>query len=141
LDDLESRICQSQGQVILNPLPIIEADALQMHQLFQNLVGNALKFHRPDTSPVVQIGYRDHSPGYVEIYVQDNGIGFEMAYLDQIFQPFKRLHGRSEYEGSGIGLALCQKIVERHGGRITAQSVPDEGSIFLVMLPFKQIDE
>ena len=139
VDDLESRIRQVQGRVVLNPLPVIEADEIQMHQLLQNLVGNALKFHRPDTPPVVQIGYQDHSPGIVEVFIQDNGIGFDIEYKDQIFQPFKRLHGRSEYEGSGIGLAICQKIAERHGGRITAQSAPGEGAIFSVLLPLKQI--
>lgn len=139
VDDLEGRIHKSQGQVILNPLPSFEADPIQMHQLLQNLVGNALKFRRPDAPPVVQVGYRDHSPGKIEIYVQDNGIGFDMGYLDQIFLPFKRLHGRSEYEGSGIGLAVCQKIAERHGGWITAQSAPGEGSTFSVVFPVKQV--
>jgi two-component system, LuxR family, sensor kinase FixL len=138
IDDLEPRILQTGGKVILNPLPTIEADAIQIHLLIQNLVGNALKYHRPDIPPIVQIGYRHHSEGKVEIFVQDNGIGFQMSNIDRIFQPFQRLHGRSKYEGTGIGLAICKKIAERHNGRITAQSVPGEGSIFSVVLPVKQ---
>jgi len=138
IDDLEERIRQSQGQVILNALPTLEADPVQMHQLFQNLVGNALKFRRLDTAPVVTLGCREYSPGLVEIFVQDNGIGFEMEYLNQIFLPFKRLHGRAQYEGSGIGLAICQRIVDRHGGHITAHSVPGQGTTFTVVMPLKQ---
>ncbi len=138
MDDLEERIHRSHGQVVLQPLPVLEADPVQMHQLLQNLVGNALKFYRPDVPPVVEVGCRDLAPGKVEIYVRDNGIGFEMSFVDQIFLPFKRLHGRNEYEGSGIGLAVCQKIVERHGGQIEAHSAPGEGATFSVVLPVRQ---
>jgi signal transduction histidine kinase len=141
VDDLEGRIHQSQGQVILHPLPILDADPVQMHQLLQNLVGNALKYRQPDLPPLVEVGYRDLPPGKVEIYVRDNGIGFDMKDVDQIFLPFKRLHGRSEYEGSGIGLAICQKIAERHGGLINAQSAPGEGATFSVVLPLKHNGE
>jgi len=139
VDDLGERIRQFQGQVILGPLPILEADPIQTHRLLQNLVGNALKFHRPDTPPIVKVSCQDLPPGKCVISVQDNGIGFDMGHVDQIFLPFKRLHGRNEYEGSGIGLAVCKKIAERHGGQITAQSAPGEGSTFSVTLPFNQI--
>ena len=105
-----------------------------MRQLLQNLIGNALKFHRPDEPPVVQVdspgGRRTRADGAAgrRITVADNGIGFEEKYLDRIFELFQRLHGRSEYEGTGIGLAICRKIVERHGGTITARSAPGQGA-------------
>jgi signal transduction histidine kinase len=108
-----------------------------MRQLFQNLLSNALKYHRPDTPP--QITVRGHiEDGWAEISVQDNGIGFDMAYVGRIFQPFQRLHGRSQYEGSGIGLAICRRIIERHHGEISAQSVPGEGATFTVRIPLSQ---
>jgi two-component system sensor kinase FixL len=138
VSDLEPRIYQTKSQVVIQALPCIEADEVQMYQLLQNLVANAIKYHRPDAPPAVQVGYHESTPGWVEIYVQDNGIGFDMKYADQIFQPFRRLHGRSEYEGSGIGLAICRKIVERHGGQISAQSAPGEGATFSILLPVKQ---
>jgi PAS domain S-box-containing protein len=138
VEDLEAPLRLTQGSVVLNPLPVIEADPGQIQRLFQNLLSNAIKFHRPAVPPQIQVGYREGSLIHVEIYVKDNGIGFEMSQLDQIFLPFRRLHSRAEYEGTGIGLAICQRITERHGGWITARSVPDEGSTFLVMLPVKQ---
>lgn len=135
LDDLEPRIRRVQARVQIQSLPMVEADPVQMHQLLQNLVGNAVKFHRPGIPPQVEMGFHSPSPGWVEIYVKDNGIGFDPNHLEQIFQPFKRLVGRSEFDGSGIGLAVCRKIVERHGGQITARSQPGQGSTFLVTLP------
>ena len=144
--DLESRIQSTGGRVELGELPTLDADPLQMRQLLQNLIGNALKFHRKDVPPVVSVQCRSVPPatGGVagcsawEITVQDNGIGFDEKYLDKIFAPFQRLHGRGEYEGNGIGLAICKKIVDRHGGTITARSVPDEGTRFIVTLPRDQ---
>jgi signal transduction histidine kinase len=120
-----------------------------MRQLLQNLIGNALKFHNPGVPPFVSVQAcvpalddRAFYQGYLaiqycEISVQDNGIGFEEKYLDRIFTPFERLHGLGEYEGSGIGLAVCRKIVERHRGTVTAHSVPGQGSRFVVTLPVK----
>jgi two-component system sensor kinase FixL len=139
VDDLESRLGQSKGQVILHALPTIDADEMQMQHLLQNLVGNALKYHQPSIPPVVQIGYIEKLPGWVELYVQDNGIGFDLKHMDEIFLPFHRLHGRGEFEGTGIGLSICRKIVQRHGGSITATSVIGEGSTFYVILPEKQV--
>jgi signal transduction histidine kinase len=107
-----------------------------MRQLIQNLVGNALKFHGKE-KPVVRI-YGRPRDGQYAIFVEDNGIGFEEKYLDRIFTPFQRLHGRGVYEGTGIGLAICRKIVDRHGGTITAKSSPGSGSTFIVTLPAKQ---
>lgn len=150
LSDLEIRIQQTGGAVELHDLPSIEADPVQMRQLFQNLISNGLKFHRPGVPPVVAIrnhgegatknGNRISSPpeGMCRILVEDNGIGFDEKYLDRIFGVFQRLHGRQIYEGTGIGLAICRKIVERHGGTITGMSAPDKGATFLVTLPLKQ---
>ena len=137
ISDLEVGIEQSGGRVELGRLPTIEADPLQMRQLFQNLIGNALKFRNPDTPPMVDLaGVRRGS--LIEITVRDNGIGFEEIYLDRIFEVFQRLHGRQEYEGTGMGLAICRKIVERHGGSITARSAPGAGATFIVKLPTQQ---
>lgn len=157
LSDLEVRIHQTGGRVEVGELPTIDADPIQMRQLLQNLVSNALKFHHRGEPPVISIrsqllqnteqpteGYsatvetRNFGPLHCQIIVQDNGIGFEMKYLDRIFNVFQRLHGRCEYEGTGMGLAICRKIAERHGGSITATSTPGQGATFIVTLPVKQ---
>jgi light-regulated signal transduction histidine kinase (bacteriophytochrome) len=137
LSDLENHIDRSKGHVEISELPTIEADSTQMHQLLQNLIGNALKFHSKETQPLIKVSaqIKDRE---CQISVQDNGIGFDIRYLVRIFKPFQRLHNREEYEGSGVGLAICRRIVERHGGRITATSAPGEGSTFIVTLPIHQ---
>jgi signal transduction histidine kinase len=146
LTDLEVRIEQVGGRVEVGALPALDADPLQMRQLLQNLLGNALKFSRPETPPVVRVSSHAlpvpaaapgaaPSPPWCQLMVADNGIGFDEKYLDRIFAPFQRLHGRSAYEGTGIGLAVCRKIAERHGGNITAQSTPGQGATFIVTLP------
>ncbi len=139
LSDLEVLIQQNSGKIELGNLPIIDADPLQIRQLLQNLICNALKFHLPNKVPVVSI-YSEIITGengkkICRLSVEDNGIGFDQKYCDRIFQVFQRLHGRSEYEGTGIGLAICRKIVERHQGSITAQSQPEKGAKFVVILP------
>jgi signal transduction histidine kinase len=106
-----------------------------MRQLLQNLIGNALKFHKQNEPPVVQLNSRANENGAWEIRVADNGIGFDEKYLDRIFRPFQRLHGRDEFEGSGMGLAICNKIAARHAGQISAHSQPGVGSNFVVTLP------
>ncbi len=143
LSDLEDRIQRMNGRVEIGPLPTLEADASQMRQLLQNLIGNGLKFARPGHPPVVEVSSRmlaleNGKPACCELSVRDNGIGFEEIYLDRIFELFQRLHGRQEYEGTGMGLAICRKIVERHGGSITARSAPDAGATFLFTLPLEQ---
>ena len=138
LSDLEVRIADSGATVTVKSLPVVQADELQMRQLFQNLISNALKFHTPDTPPVVTItgkSFRDVEVPYAEITVTDNGIGFDEKYRDRIFTIFQRLHGRDEYEGTGIGLAVVKKIVDRHSGTITAHSTPGEGATFIITLP------
>ena len=139
--DLELRVEQSGGRVDVGPLPGLKADPLQMRLLLQNLIGNALKFHRPGVPPVVQVWGRAKSPGWIEVGVADNGVGFDEKYLGRLFHPFQRLHGRSEFEGSGMGLAICRKIVERHGGTITAESAPGRGTTFTVALPVRPAAE
>jgi len=142
LSDLEAQIERVNGRVTTQPLPIIEADATQMRQLFQNLISNALKFHRPGAPPEVDVrGERVEVNGrdILEIRVSDNGIGFEPQDSERIFGVFHRLHGRGEYEGSGLGLAICRKIVLRHFGHLTAQGAPNNGAVFVVQLPFAQL--
>lgn len=138
VSDLEARILETNGKVEIKNLPVIEADMLQMQQLFQNLIGNALKFHKKETPPIVVIQSKGLENGNVEITVKDNGVGFDEKYLDRIFKPFQRLHLHSEYEGTGMGTAICQKIVERHGGNLTAKSKIGEGTTFIVSLPVVQ---
>ena len=125
----------------------MRGDVGELRQLLQNLIGNALKFAKPGDPPVVRVGARETSDegnadgdraDSVELFVADEGIGFDEKYLDRIFDVFQRLHGRGAYEGNGIGLAVCRKIVERHGGAITARSRPDQGATFLVTLPRRQ---
>jgi PAS domain S-box-containing protein len=136
LADLEVRIEQTRAEVQVGELPTITADSHQMRQLFQNLIVNAIKYQPPDHRPVVKVQGAQCKNGSCRITVEDNGIGFEEKYLDKIFAPFQRLHGRtSQYEGTGMGLAICRRIVERHGGSITAESTPGKGSTFIIDLP------
>jgi signal transduction histidine kinase len=135
LGDLEFRIHSTKGRVELGELPRIAGDPVQIRQLFQNLIGNALQFHRPDAPPVVTVSAARRDAYTVELRFADNGIGFEGKDAAKVFLPFQRLHGRAQYEGTGIGLTICQKIVERHGGTIRAESTPGEGSRFVVTLP------
>ncbi len=135
LSDLEARIQSSGGEVYVGDLPVIPADPTQMRQLFQNLIGNALKFHKEGEKPSVKVSCIPANNGVAQIIVEDNGIGFEEQYLEKIFAPFQRLHSKSSpYEGTGMGLAICKKIVERHGGSITAQSAPGQGATFIITL-------
>jgi PAS domain S-box-containing protein len=142
VSDLEIRIARSGGRVEIGELPTLEADPMQMRQLILNLLGNGVKFQRPNVPPLVKIYslYSDDS-GTVRFAVEDNGIGFDPQYTKRIFQPFERLHGKNRYEGTGMGLAICQKIVERHHGEIIAKSVPDQGSTFIVTLPLRQPEQ
>ncbi|MBT1064421.1 CHASE3 domain-containing protein [Bowmanella sp. Y26] len=145
LDDLEISIEESQAEVEQDSLPMIKADTTQMHQLLQNLLSNALKFKAADQPLKVEVRCQQTSgpalPGdesslaWYRIDIRDTGIGFEQQYADKIFMPFQRLHGRNSYEGTGIGLAVCRRIVERHGGKISATSQPGKGSTFTILLP------
>lgn len=141
LGDLESRIESTHAEVQADLLPQIHADPTQMRQLLQNLIGNALKFAAPGRPPRVWVRGQEFGDGRgrrcLRLIVEDNGIGFDARHAERIFAPFQRLHGRSEYEGSGIGLAIVRKIVERHGGSIQAQAVPGEGARFVIVLPIR----
>ena len=141
MGDLEDLVRRSDGNVVVSSLPEIVADATQMRQLFQNLIGNALKFRKKDIPPVVKVSAKEIDGGKIEIHVEDNGVGFDEQYLDKIFAVFQRLNGRDEYEGTGIGLAVCRKIAERHGGDITAKSSPGNGATFIVTLLNQQHKE
>jgi signal transduction histidine kinase len=149
LTDLEIQVQQADARIEMEPLPIIAADPVQMRQLLQNLIGNALKFHSPQAPPVISVRGRSvneltNESGQVvtgkfcQLEIADNGIGFDEKYLDRIFQPFQRLHPRGVYQGTGMGLAVCRRIVERHGGQITARSKPGEGTVFVVTLSVEQ---
>ncbi|MBB1408382.1 MULTISPECIES: ATP-binding protein [Pseudoalteromonas] len=144
LSDLEIAIKESNAQVNVGEMPVIQADLSQMQQLFLNLISNAVKFRRPDVAPIITIEYQHHTEfnddyntelEWQIITVKDNGIGFAPEYTDKIFVPFQRLHGRSQYKGTGIGLSVCRRIVERHGGTIAAQSETGEGATFIIKLP------
>jgi len=137
LRDLELEIARAGASVTVGELPTVNGDELQMRQLMQNLISNALKFRRPGVRPEVRIS-ASSAAEVTRIAVSDNGIGFEPQYASRIFRVFERLHGRSEYPGTGIGLALCRKIAERHGGTISAYGVPGEGATFTVTLPLNQ---
>lgn len=145
LSALEVKLADTGGSVEVGELPVIEAEPVQMYQLLQNLVSNSLKFHRPQVPPQVKIyqvqgGENDPSgdtppEGFVTFVVEDNGIGFDNANQFKLFEPFTRLVGRFEYEGTGIGLSICRKIVEGHGGKISASGCPGAGAKFTVQLP------
>jgi len=133
-EDMELAISTAGAEVRVEELPTVRGDWTRMRQLFQNLIGNAIKFRKPDV-PLVVVVRGKQFENAVEITVQDNGIGFEEKYKAKIFQVFQRLHGRDEYDGTGIGLAVCARIVERHGGFLDARGVLGEGSVFVVTLP------
>lgn len=149
LTTLEWEIQQTEARIQVDELPVVNGDESQLGQLFQNLLTNAIKFVRPDQSPVIAIRYRQcppedlpltikpdaQVPFYHQINVVDQGIGFDIKFLDRIFQVFQRLHGKNEFAGSGIGLAICQRVVENHAGGITAHSAPGQGATFSVYLP------
>jgi light-regulated signal transduction histidine kinase (bacteriophytochrome) len=136
ISDLELKIERVGANVEVFELPAVKGEKSQIRQLFQNLIANALKFHG-EKQPHIKI-YSQRTDHDCQIFVEDNGIGFDEKYLDRIFAPFQRLHGRSAYEGTGMGLAICRKIAERHGGSITAKSKPGAGSTFIITLPVKQ---
>lgn len=145
IEDLYVTIEGSGAQIYSDPLPAIDADPTQMRQLLQNLIGNAIKFMPPGQQPAIRLQTHifipeneDDDKSWVEILVSDNGIGFEEQFIDRIFTPFQRLHGKDEYPGTGIGLSICRRIVEHHHGTLRARSQPGEGATFIVRLPLQQ---
>lgn len=137
ISDLENRIKTTNGTVHVDELPVVLADPTHMRQLFQNLIGNALKFHREGVDPEVKVSCSTSKSddSMYEIIISDNGIGFDKKYAERIFGVFQRLHGRDSYEGTGIGLAICRKIVTRYGGTITAEGMSEKGTTFTINLP------
>ena len=144
LEDLEVQVARLGARVTVDELPTVECDPSQIRQLLQNLLGNALKFQRAGVPPVVRIfdpdaGIRLDAAAACRFAVRDEGIGFEPIYAEKIFGLFERLHGRGTYEGTGVGLALCRRIVQRHGGTIEATSTLGQGATFVVALPAQAI--
>ncbi|GLU51446.1 PAS domain S-box protein [Dyadobacter frigoris] len=149
LSDLELTIEETGAAIAVNQLPVINGDESQLGQLFQNLISNALKFKHPNIAPIIKISADSihayqlptnvkpakAAANYSRIKVSDNGIGFDQKYADRIFQVFQRLHGRSEFAGTGIGLAICEKVASNHGGAISATSQPENGAVFTIYLP------
>lgn len=153
LVDLDEEVKAKSGKIMIDKLPTLSVNPSLIKPLFHNLIGNALKYSKKDTSPVVKItsevsaqlmngkNTQGISPKYCRIFIQDNGIGFDQKYAEEIFGMFKRLHHNSEFQGTGIGLALCKKIVEQHKGYISARSKINEGSTFIISLPFQHQQE
>jgi PAS domain S-box-containing protein len=135
--NLHATVTQNNASIEAGDLPTVVADKSQITQLFQNLISNALKYKRADQSPQIKIT-ASRVPGGYQFAIADNGIGMDMIYAEKIFVIFQRLHTKEEYPGSGVGLALCKKIVERHGGDIWLQSQPNRGSTFFFTLPAKE---
>lgn len=147
ISDLEIAIDEKSAQINLSPMPTIRGDKSQLEQLFLNILSNALKFQAEDVTPQVDITCEVPSDEdlegvlladefeWIKIVISDNGIGFEQSFSEKIFAPFQRLHGRSEYKGTGIGLAVCRRIVERHNGQIIATSEPGQGATFTIIIP------
>ena len=141
LNDLDILVEKKKAHVELDELSVIQADPIQIQQLFQNLITNALKFQKPGQTPVVKISHnikKVSDKDFCEIVIEDNGIGIEKDYYEKIFNIFQRLHGSSEYEGTGIGLSVCKKVVERHHGNIRVESSLGKGTRFIIALPIKQ---
>lgn len=148
--DLELKIEETSTKIDSDVLPVIDAIPMQMRQLFTNLFTNAIKFRQANTNPEIEIRYQvlpeedvenDHlrqGTQYYRIIVRDHGIGFDQEFSMKIFQIFQRLHGKAEYPGSGIGLAICKKIVDNHNGRIYAESEAGKGAEFVIILPESQ---
>ena len=134
LANLDAAIAESHAQITRDDLPTVTAEPTQLAQLFQNLIGNAIKFGRSDVAPAIHVGCRREGEGWL-FSVQDNGIGIDAQYQDKIFMIFQRLHGREKYAGTGIGLAICKKIAEQHGGKIWVESAAGEGSTFYFTIP------
>ncbi len=135
VSNLRQSIQESGASIARDELPVISGDPTQLAQLFQNLLGNAIKFRRKEITPHVHVGCRRNRTQWI-VSVRDNGIGIDPKYLERIFVIFQRLHGQKEYPGTGIGLAICKKIVEQHGGKIWVESKPQEGATFYCSFPF-----
>ncbi len=135
IEDLDFLIRQSGAKIKVGPLPVIHGDPSQLRQLFQNIVSNAIKFKKDNEVPKITIESRPAGGAFWEVAVHDEGIGFDPQYSEKVFRPFERLHTREQYQGSGMGLAICQKIVSHHGGKISVETHPQEGATFSILFP------
>jgi len=134
IENLRAAVADSAAKITHGELPTVPADPSQLAQVFQNLLANAIKYRTPENAPVIHVGAA-RLDGEWLFSVADNGIGFDPEYANYIFAPFRRLHSHQEYPGTGVGLAICKKIIDAHGGRIWAQSSPGHGATFLFTLP------
>ena len=132
--DFTNPILQETYSFIVNQLPKVEVDPVLMHQALANLISNAIKFTSKKEKPTIEIGYTENENFY-EFYIKDNGVGFEMEYANKLFGVFERLHSYKEYEGTGVGLAITNRIIARHGGKIWAKSEIDKGATFYFSIP------
>jgi len=139
--ELAVPIEETKGKITIGGLPIVKADPSQMHQLLQNLIGNSLKYHRKGVPPEIKVVSKDEDDEIVRVELSDNGIGIREEDFDRVFGMFKRLHTKEEYDGTGIGLAVCKKIVERHGGGIGVESIEECGTTFWFTLPVAKAKE
>ncbi|HXT00183.1 MAG TPA: ATP-binding protein [Elusimicrobiota bacterium] len=138
LGDLRGEIDRAGARVEVAALPVVRADPREIRQLLRNLIGNALKFAAPGRAPRVRLRGRARDDGRVELVVEDDGVGFDMAFAERAFQPFQRLHSRKDYPGSGMGLAICRRIVERFGGTISVETAVGRGARFTVVFPARE---
>jgi signal transduction histidine kinase len=132
--DLRLRAEEAGAEITVDPLPTLVCDAAQLAQLYLNLIGNAIKYHREGCRPEIHVG-ADHEQGHWRLWVKDNGIGIDPRFQNEAFTIFRRLHNREKYPGTGVGLAICKKVVERHGGKIWVVSQPGQGSTFFFTIP------
>ncbi len=137
MNNLSATVKETGAEINYEHMPVVRANKSQINQLFQNLISNAIKFRKPDTKPVVNISARHEGDEWL-FTVSDNGIGIDKEFSDKIFIIFQRLHNSSEYPGTGIGLAICKKIVEKHGGHLWVESEPGKGSTFNFTIPDKE---
>jgi PAS domain S-box-containing protein len=137
--DLEIAINEKHATVVIDEMPVVQGSLIQMYQLFSNLISNSLKFSKKNEPPVIRLSSRQQDTDYIEILLQDNGIGFSASQAEIIFKAFARLHSKSEFQGTGLGLALCQRIVERHGGEIYAQGEEGVGALFVIRFPGSRV--
>jgi light-regulated signal transduction histidine kinase (bacteriophytochrome) len=138
IQDFEMVIEEKKASLHIAPLPTVWSDERMMRQLFENIISNSLKYCKSSDAPVIDIGFQEKND-FFELYFRDNGIGFQDQYLPQMFTLFQRLHSRESFEGTGIGLAICSKIVEMHGGKIWAEGREGEGATFYVSLPVNSV--
>ena len=135
--NLSASIAESGAAVTKDDLPAVSGDEMQLVQLLQNLIGNGIKYRKQNVPPAVHVSAKRNGPDWV-FSVRDNGIGIEPQYFERVFQIFQRLHSRSEYPGTGIGLSICKRIVDRHRGRIWIESVPGEGTTFFFTISLNE---